>query len=118
MRQVFGEWGVVTETKSTSYGILSAPVASTIRGISHIVSEPARKRLSARCTLRFVETFFNRLKGMFSTYILSQLEISFLTESSKSPASIAKSNKQWVGTCLYQEECKLFLINCGAAIRL
>ena len=37
MRQVFGEWGVVTETKSASYGILSAPVASTIRGISHIV---------------------------------------------------------------------------------
>ena len=33
-----------------------------------------------------------------------------LTESSKSPASIAKSNKQWVGTCLYQEECKLLLI--------
>ena len=27
MRQVFGEWGVVIETKSTSYGILSAPVA-------------------------------------------------------------------------------------------
>ena len=66
MRQVFGEWGVVTETKSTSYGILSAPVASTIRGISHIVSGPARKELSARCTLRFVETvFLNRLKGMF-----------------------------------------------------
>ena len=42
----------------------------------------------------------------------------FLTESSKSPASIAKSNKQWVGTCLYQEECKLLLINCGAVIRL
>ncbi len=41
-----------------------------------------------------------------------------LTESSKSPASIAKSNKQWVGTCLYQEECKLLLINCGAVIRL
>ena len=41
-----------------------------------------------------------------------------LTKSSKSPASIAKSNKQWVGTCLYQEECKLLLINCGAVIRL
>ena len=41
-----------------------------------------------------------------------------LTESSKSPASIAKSNKQWVGTCLYQEECKFLLINCGAVIRL
>ena len=41
-----------------------------------------------------------------------------LTESSKSLASIAKSNKQWVGTCLYQEECKLLLINCGAVIRL
>ena len=53
MRQVFGEWGVVTETKSTSYGILSAPVASTIRGISHIVSEPARKGFlqDARCDL-------------------------------------------------------------------
>ena len=44
--------------------------------------------------------------------------ILLLTESSKSPASIAKSNKQWVGTCLYQEECKLLLINCGAVIRL
>ena len=32
MRQVFGEWGVVTETKSASYGILSAPVADNIRG--------------------------------------------------------------------------------------
>ena len=42
----------------------------------------------------------------------------FLTESSKSPASIAKSNKQWVGTCLYQEECKLLLIKCGAVIGL
>ena len=28
----------------------------------------------------------------------------FLTESSKSPALIAKSNKQGVGTCLYQKE--------------
>ena len=90
MRQVFGEWGVVTETKSASYGILSAPVASTIRGISHIVSEPARKELSARCTLRFVETFFNRLKGMFSTYILSQLEISFFTEYP--PECVQKDN--------------------------
>ena len=26
-----------------------------------------------------------------------------LTESSKSSASIAQNNKQWVGTCLYQE---------------
>ena len=42
----------------------------------------------------------------------------FLTESSKSPASIAQSNKQWVGTCLYQEWCKPLLISCEAAIRL
>jgi len=41
-----------------------------------------------------------------------------LTESSKSPASIAKSNKQWVGTCLYQEGYKPLLINCEAVIRL
>ena len=41
-----------------------------------------------------------------------------LTKSSKSPASIAKSNKQWVGTCLYQEACKRLLINCGAGIWL
>ena len=27
----------------------------------------------------------------------------FLTESGKSPASIARSNKQWVGTCLYHK---------------
>ena len=42
----------------------------------------------------------------------------FLTESSKSPASIAQSNKQWVGTCLYQEWYKPLLISCEAAIRL
>ena len=41
-----------------------------------------------------------------------------LTESSKSPASIAQSNKQWVGTCLYQEWYKPLLISCEAAIRL
>ena len=34
----------------------------------------------------------------------------FLTESSKSPASIAQSNKQWVGTCLYQEWYKPLLL--------
>ena len=37
MRQVFGEWGVVTETKSASYGILSAPVDKQYKRISHIV---------------------------------------------------------------------------------
>ena len=41
-----------------------------------------------------------------------------LTESSKSPAEVAKSNKQWVGTCLYQEVCKHILINCEAVIWL
>ena len=39
----------------------------------------------------------------------------FLTESSKSPAGIAQRNKQWVGTCLYQEWCKPLLIICEAA---
>ena len=49
-----------------------------------------------------------------------QIELSErdLTESSKSPASIAQSNKQWVGTCLYQEWYKPLLISCEAAIRL
>ena len=42
----------------------------------------------------------------------------YLTESSKSPASIARSNKQWVGTCLYQEWYKPLLISCEAATRL
>ena len=41
-----------------------------------------------------------------------------LTKSSKSPASIAKSNKQWVGTCLYQKGYKPLLINCEAVIWL
>ena len=39
-------------------------------------------------------------------------------KSRKSPASIAKSNKQWVGTCLYQEGYKSLLINCEAVIWL
>ena len=37
-----------------------------------------------------------------------------LTESSKSPASIAWSNKQWVGSDLYQEWYKPLLISCEA----
>ena len=41
-----------------------------------------------------------------------------LTESSKSPVSTAESNKQWVGTCLYQKGCKPLLINCEAVIWL
>ena len=41
-----------------------------------------------------------------------------LTKSSKSSASIAKSNKQWVGTCLYQKGYKPLLINCEAVIWL
>ena len=55
----------------------------------------------------------------FAEYIASAMYFAeaFLTESSKSPALIVKSNKQWVGTCLYQKECKLLLINCGAVIR-
>ena len=90
MRQVFGEWGVVTETKSASYGILSYFLGGhekVVHGKKVHIKPPEYKKES-------------------------------ITESSKSPASIAKSNKQWVGTCLYQEECKLLLINCGAVIRL
>ena len=41
-----------------------------------------------------------------------------LNKSRKSPASIAKSNKQWIGTCLYQEGDKPLLINCEAVIWL
>ena len=46
------------------------------------------------------------------------LDYHSLTKSSKSPASIAKSNKQWVGTCLYQKGYKPLLINCEAVIWL
>ena len=41
-----------------------------------------------------------------------------LIESSKFPASIAWSNKQWVGTYLYQEWYKSLLISCEEVIRL
>lgn len=37
------------------------------------------------------------------------LYAAILTESRKSPASIAKSNKQWVGTCLSQEFAVAFV---------
>ena len=72
MRQVFGEWGVVTETKSASYGILSAPVANNIRG------------------------YLILCQGMFSTYILSQLEISFFTEYP--PECVQKDNLHFKNT--------------------
>ena len=50
--------------------------------------------------------------------VVLSLAALILTESSKSPASIARSNKQWVGTCLYQEWYKPLLISCEAATRL
>ena len=34
------------------------------------------------------------------------------------PCRVARNNKQWVGTCLYQEWYKPLLISCEAAIRL
>ena len=34
------------------------------------------------------------------------------------PCEVALSNKQWVGTCLYQEWYKPLLISCKAATRL
>ena len=34
------------------------------------------------------------------------------------PCVVARSNKQWVGTCLYQEWYKPLLISCEAATRL
>ena len=49
--------------------------------------------------------------------LLPSSQETYIIESSKSPAVVAKSNKQWVGTCLYQDECKLLLINCGVVIR-
>ena len=49
--------------------------------------------------------------------LLPSSQETYIIESSKSPAVVAKSNKQWVGTCLYQDECKFLLINCGAVIR-
>ena len=53
-----------------------------------------------------------------STWQITIVAGVLLTESSKSPASIARSNKQWVGTCLYQEGYKPLLISCEAATRL
>ena len=66
------------------------------------------------------------LKGCMAPYLQLSLTLpsidkaarwitAYLTESSKSPASIARSNKQWVGICLYQEWCKPLLISCEAA---
>ena len=65
-------------------------------------------------------TVFSQTIWVDEAYSLELAKHSYmnLTESSKSPASIAKSNKQWVGTCLYQEWYKPLLISCEAAIRL
>ena len=41
----------------------------------------------------------------FSMLVIGSIKYT-LTESGKSPAEVAKSNKQRVGTCLYQEERK------------
>ena len=43
--------------------------------------------------------------------ILQMTVPEFSRTQGKFPAGVTKSNKQWVGTCLYQEECKLLLIN-------
>ena len=59
---------------------------------------------------------FSKFFGLFFE-LLSVIE--FQSKSgSQSPAEVAKSNKQWVGTYLYQEGYKPLLINCEAVIRL
>ena len=63
MRQVFGEWGVVTETKSTSYGILSAPVANTIRGYLILCQRLFGKVFCKICITFFVDVFSDTLSG-------------------------------------------------------
>ena len=55
--------------------------------------------------------------GIVNKKIRTQI-CAYVNKSRKSPASIAKSNKQWVGTCLYQEGYKPLLINCEAVIWL
>ena len=59
--------------------------------------------------------FYPNVKRIPRLYYWIAWALCNLTESSKSPASIAQSNKQWVGTCLYQEWCKPLLISCEAA---
>ena len=58
--------------------------------------------------------FYPNVKRIPRLYYWIAWALCNLTESSKSPASIAQSNKQWVGTCLYQEWCKPLLISCEA----
>ena len=65
-------------------------------------------------TLTLAKLFSNWYVGAVAGFALGTFK-GDLTESSKSPASIAQSNKQWVGTCLYQEWCKPLLISCEAA---
>ena len=83
----------------------NSPAAHTVRQAQHQLPENLRKRpcMSEKALLYQ----FHACLGC-SSFL-------FLTESSKSPASIAQSNKQWVGTCLYQEWCKPLLISCEAA---
>ena len=59
--------------------------------------------------------FYPSVKRIPRLYYWIAWALCNLTESSKSPASIAQSNKQWVGTCLYQEWCKPLLISSEAA---
>ncbi len=53
-----------------------------------------------------------QLKDMYRAY---KMNIQTLTRSRKSSTSIAQSNKWQVGTCLYQEGDKPFLIGCDSS---
>ena len=80
-----------------------------------------RTILSNQKTSKLAKRFIIKNQGIglvFFPCLISNLFSSFFNESSKSPASIAKSNKQWVGTYLYQEGLVPLLINCEAVIRL
>ena len=58
-----------------------------------------------------------RLRWQVRCDVNYKCHVKHLTESSKFPAKVAKSNRQQVEICLYQEESKLILINCGVVIR-
>ena len=77
-----------------------------------------RMAIRRKAKLKNRNLFFHMLPAHLRSPAKETKAKACLTESSKSPASITWSNKQWVGTCLYQEWYKPLLISCEAAIRL
>ena len=116
---MFLVYSIILAKSISHYYLISSLYFCYIAQFMPVFSVFMRNRFFILCNrFHFFALRLRRLTTMQHMKNQTSQYSGYLTKSSKSPpiAYCFSQLKQWVVTCLYQEECKLFLINCGAII--